>query len=200
MLKVFWKGRLMELELSFMTRLISSIILQVKELKVAYDKEPLLSRIIECMRYSPRGGKSQTNKDRVVTRLTHPDISKLARTEPIHHFQGLPGDLPLILPPWFLRNSRLAWFHQLGTQTICITWMTENGSAKDIAAINLTFWGVIITRTWMMLDKLFQGIKRYLIGDVEATVVQVADPVMFHSFTRVWVKVPDWQGVWPWKK
>lgn len=43
----------------------------------------------------------------------------------------------------------------------------------------------------MMLDKLLQGDKGYLGCDVEATTVQVADPVVLDYFTSVVVQFSD---------
>lgn len=53
--------------------------------------------------------------------LTHPDFSKLPSSEPAFQFQRLTRNLPLVLPPGFLRCPRLTWFHQLCAQPVCIT-------------------------------------------------------------------------------
>lgn len=44
----------------------------------------------------------------------------------------------------------------------------------------------------MVLDKLLQGVKRYLSIDVEATIVHITNPVVLDSFTSVVVQVSDW--------
>lgn len=40
--------------------------------------------------------------------LTHPHLPELASPQPLHQFQRLPGNLPLVLPPWLLGLLGLA--------------------------------------------------------------------------------------------
>lgn len=68
--------------------------------------------------------------------LTHPHLPELASPQPLHQLQRLPGNLPLVLPPWLLGLLGLAGAAQPRAQPIRSIWRTrERGRAVNMAIL-----------------------------------------------------------------